>query len=59
MAKAPEAPEATKTYKALTHVHHDGKLCRKGGTLELTDKHAKPLLEIKSIAPIAEDKAAE
>lgn len=43
---------ATK-YQALSHITHDGEAYPEGTTIELEDIHAKPLLDLGRIAPVA------
>lgn len=56
MATTPKAAKATKPYKALTPVEHDGELYTPDNPdklLELTEEQAKPLLDVKAVAPAA------
>lgn len=49
---------ATKEYKVLQNLRHDGKGYAPGKTVELEDKHAKPLVESGVVeATTAEKKA--
>lgn len=53
MATTPKAAKATKTYQVLTALEHDGQPYKAGEPIELTDEQAKPLLDVKAVAPAA------
>ena len=55
MATTPKAPKATKTFKVLTPVEHDGELYTEGKPIELNEEQARPLLDVKAVAPAAAD----
>jgi hypothetical protein len=54
MAKAPrktDAPGATAPYEALTYIEHDGEPYDAGEVLELTERQAAALIEVKAVLP--------
>lgn len=53
MATNPKAAKAVKTYKVLTPLEHDGQPYSPGDPVELSDEQAKPLLDVKAVAPAA------
>ena len=53
MATNPKAAKAVKNYKVLTPLEHDGQPYSPGEPVELSDEQAKPLLDVKAVAPAA------
>ena len=43
-----------KKYLCLINVMHDGKFHEEGSVIELSDEHAKDLLELELIQPVEE-----
>jgi hypothetical protein len=44
-------------YECLVQVKHDGKVFEPGDGIDLSDKHARPLLACKAIRAVAEEKS--
>ncbi len=50
---------AKKTYQVLVPVNHNGDDYKPGDPIDLEDKHAKPLLDVKAIAEPEPEKAKD
>jgi hypothetical protein len=59
MADDKKVAKGANTYKVVTALRCDGKHRAPGTTVTMTAKDAKPLLDLGTIAPITDDKAAE